>query len=127
MIIIILPLILAAFGFWLYAEFKLGRRARIGLGFVSILCVGFIVYAFCQLRPFYESAWHRNSIRDATALLKQDQTNDVISAFEIYSSVAATDSTFRASEQLMHTLSQKVEPNTSLEPTATAPSVSTNK
>ena len=108
--IIILPLILAAFGFWLYAEFKLGRGARIILGLISIVCDGFLVYAVCQIRPFYESAWHRNSIRDATALLKQGQTNAVISAFETYTSVAATGSTFRASEQMMHTLSQKVEP-----------------
>jgi hypothetical protein len=114
--IIILPLILAALVFWLYAEFKLGRGARIGLGLVSILCGGFVIYAFCQIRPFYESAWHRNSIRDATALLKQGQTNVVISAFETYSSVAATDSTFRASEQLMHSLSREIEPNTQIGP-----------
>jgi len=119
--IVILPLILAAFCFWLYAEFKLGRGARIVLGLISILCGGFLAYAICQIRPFYENAWHRDSIRDATTLLKQGQTNVVISAFEIYSSVAATDSTFRASQQLMHTLSQKVEPNTALEPTPTAP------
>ena len=110
--IIILPLILAAFGFWLYAEFKLGRGARIGLGSVLVLCVGFLVYAVCQIRPFYESAWQQNSVRDATALLKQGQTNAVISAFETYTSISATGSTFRASEQMMHTLSQKVGNNT---------------
>ncbi|HKI69932.1 MAG TPA: hypothetical protein VKA67_10110 [Verrucomicrobiae bacterium] len=113
--IIILPLILAAFGFWLFAEFKLGRGARIILGLVSIVCGGFLVYAVCQIRPFYESAWHRNSIRDATALLKEGQTNVVISVFETYSSIATTGSTFRASEQLTHTLSQKVEPNTKID------------
>ena len=108
--IIILPLILAAFVFWLYAEFKLGRGARIVLGLISILCGGYLVYAFCQIWPFYESAWHQNSIRDATTLLKQGQTNVVISAFETYSSIAATDSTFRASEQMMHILGREVEP-----------------
>src|SRR5277367_4054219 len=97
--IIILPLILVALIFWLYAELKLGRRARIILGFVSILSNCFLVYAFCQIKPFYESAWHRNSIRDAESLLKQGQTNIVISAFETYSSIAATNSTFRASER----------------------------
>jgi hypothetical protein len=89
---------------WVYAEFKLGRRARIILGLTSMLCSGFLIYAFCQIRPFYENHWHRNSIRDAESLLKQGQTNIVISAFETYSSIAATDSTFLASEQMMHIL-----------------------
>jgi hypothetical protein len=89
---------------WLYAEFRLGRRARIIFGLISIFCTGFLIYAFCQVKPFYESAWHRNSIRDAERLLKQGQTNIVISAFETYSSISATDSTFRASEQMMHIL-----------------------
>jgi hypothetical protein len=102
--IIILPLILAVFGFWMYAEFKLGRGVRILSGLVAILFGGFLVYAFCQYHAFYESGWHRNSIRDATVLLKQGQTNIVISAFETYTNIAATDSTFRASEQLMHIL-----------------------
>jgi len=102
--IIILPLVLAVAIFWLYAEFKLGRRARVILGLVAMLCAGFLVYAFCQVKPFYESAWHRNSIRDAESLLKQGQTNIVIRAFENYSSIAATDSTFRASERMMHDL-----------------------
>jgi hypothetical protein len=66
-----------------------------------MLCSGLLVYAFCQVRPFYESAWHRNSIRDAENLLKQGQTNLVITAFETYGSIAATDSTFRASERMM--------------------------
>ena len=102
MSIIIFPLILVVWVLWLYAEFKLGRRARVIFGLIAILYSGFLVYAFCQIRPFYESAWHRNSIRDATVLLKQGQTNVVISAFETYSSIATTDSTFRASEQMMH-------------------------
>jgi hypothetical protein len=102
--IIVLPLILVIPVIWLYAEFKLGRRARIILGLISILCTGFLIYAFCQVKPFYESAWHRNSIRDAERLLMQGQTNMVISAFETYNSISATDSTFRASEQMMHIL-----------------------
>ena len=101
---IILPLILAISLIWLYAEFKFGRRTRITLGLLSIVFSAFLIYAFCQVKPFYESAWHRNSIRDAESLLKQGQTNIVISAFEAYSSIAATDSTFRASEQMMHIL-----------------------
>jgi hypothetical protein len=104
MSIIVLPLILVVWVLWLYAEVKLGRRARIFFGLIAMLCSGFLVYAFCQVRPFYESAWHRNSIRDATSLLKQGQTNLVISAFETYTSIAATDSTFRASERMMHVL-----------------------
>jgi hypothetical protein len=102
--LIILPFILAVLIFWLYAEFKLERRVRIALGFVSLLCISFLVYAVCQVKPFYESHWHRNSIRDAENLLKQGQTNVVISAFETYNSIAATNSTFRASEQMMHIL-----------------------
>lgn len=103
--IIIFPLVLIIPLIWLYAEFKLGRWARIVFGFTSIFCSCFLVYAFSQIKPFYESGWHRNSIRDAEVLLKQGQTNVVISAFETYSSIAATDSTFRASERLMHILS----------------------
>ena len=98
-----LPLILVVLIFWLYAEFKLGCRARIIFGIIAT-CNGFLVYALCQVKPFYESSWHRNSIRDAENLLKQGQTNIVISAFETYSSMAATDSTFRASEQMVHIL-----------------------
>ena len=98
--IIILPLILVIPIIWLYAEFKLGRRIRIALGLLSIVCSAFLIYGFSQVKTFYESAWHRNSIRDAESLLKQGQTNIVISAFETYSSIAATDSTFRASEQM---------------------------
>ena len=102
--VIVFPLILAIPIIWLYAEFKLGRRARIILGLISMLSSGFLIYAFCQVKPFYESHWHRNSIRDAERLLVQGQTNVVISAFETYSSISATDSTFRASEQMMHIL-----------------------
>jgi hypothetical protein len=102
--VIILPLILVVPLIWLYAEFKCGRRIRITLGLLSIVLSAFLIYAFCQVKPFYESAWHRNSIRDAESLLKQGQTNIVISAFETYSSIAATNSTFRASEQMMHIL-----------------------
>jgi hypothetical protein len=102
--VIILPLILVVLIIWLYAEFKLGCRTRIALGLLSIGCSAFLVYALCQVKPFYESAWHRNSIRDAENLLKRGQTNMVISAFETYSSIAETDSTFRASEQMMHIL-----------------------
>jgi hypothetical protein len=71
---------------------------------LAMLCSGFLVYAFCQIKPFYESGWHRNSIRDAESLLKQGQTNIVITAFETYGNIAATDSTFRASERMMHIL-----------------------
>ena len=102
--IIVLPLILAVWALWIFAEFKLGRRARISFGLIAILSSGFLVYAFCQVRPFYERAWHRNSIRDAESLLKQGQTNLVITAFETYSSIAATGSTFQASERMMHVL-----------------------
>ena len=100
----ILPLMLVVVVFWLYAEFKLGRWARIICGFVTILCSGFLVYAFCQIKPSYESAFHRSSIRDAGTLLKQGQTNVVISAFETYTSIAATGSTFQASGRMMHVL-----------------------
>ena len=102
--IIILPLILVVPIIWLYAEFKLGRRMRIAFGLISMFCSGFLIYGFCQIKPFYESAWHRNSIRDAESLLKQGQTNIVISAFETYTSIAATNSTFLASERMMHIL-----------------------
>ena len=104
MSVIVFPLIIVAWAFWFYAEFKLGRQARVVSGVIAMLCGALLVYAFCQVRPFYESAWHRNSIRDAESLLKQGQTNIVITAFETYSSIAATDSTFRASERMMHVL-----------------------
>ena len=98
--VIIFPLVLIIPIIWLYAEFKLGRQARIAFGFASIFCSCFLIDAFCRVKPFYESSWHRNSIRDAEVLLKQGQTNVVISAFETCSRIAATDSTFRASEQI---------------------------
>ena len=125
-IVVILPvllpiLFLAIPVVWLYAEFKLGRWIRITFGILSISCGVFLIYGFCQDRLDHESAWHRNSIRDATALLKQGQTNVVISAFETYASIAATDSTFRASQLMMHTLGREVESNPALEPTPTAP------
>src|SRR5271154_1295092 len=104
MSVIVFPLVLLVWAFWLYAEFKLGRQARGISGLVAMLCGGLLVYAFCHVRPFYESAWHRNSIRDGESLLKQGQTNIVITAFETYSSIAAPDSTFRASERMMHVL-----------------------
>jgi hypothetical protein len=102
--IIIIFLILAAPIIWLVAEFKFQRRIRVVLGSCSMLCFGFLIYAFCQIKPFYESAWHRNSIRDAEILLKQGQTNVVISAFETYNAIVTTNSTFLASEQMMHIL-----------------------
>ncbi len=104
MTIIAFPLILAVLTFWLYAEIKMGFKARIASSVLVIVCSGYLVYAFCQVKPLYENAWQRNSIRDAATLLKQGHTNVVISAFETYSSIAATDSTFRASEQMMHAL-----------------------
>jgi hypothetical protein len=102
MSILIPPAILGVAVLWLYAEFKLGRRARVILGLLAMLCTGILVFALCQVRPFYESAWHRGSIRDAERLLKQGQTNLVITAFETYGRIAATNSTFRASEGMMH-------------------------
>jgi hypothetical protein len=95
---------------WLYAELKLGRRARITLGLLSMICIVFLTNSFWESTVFYERAWHRNSIRDADYLLKQGQTNIVISAFDAYNSIVATNSTFRASEQMMHIL-QKARNN----------------
>jgi hypothetical protein len=89
---------------WLYAEFKFERGLRITLGLLSMICIFFLTNAFWENTVFYERAWHRNSIRDANYLLKQGQTNIVISAFDTYNSIAATGSTFRASEQMMHIL-----------------------
>jgi high-affinity Fe2+/Pb2+ permease len=89
---------------WLYAEFKLGRRSRITFGLLSMICIVFLTNGFWESTVSYERAWHRNSIRDADSLLKQGQTNVVISAFDTYNSIMATSSTFRASEQMMHIL-----------------------
>ena len=89
---------------WLYAEFKFGRRARITFGLVSMVCIVLLTNCFWEPTVFYERAWHRNSIRDADFLLKHGQTNIVISAFDTYGNIAATNSTFRASEQMMHIL-----------------------
>ena len=100
----ILLLFLAIPIVWLYAEFKLGRKARITFGCLSMVCIVFLTNAFWGLTVPYERAWHRNSIRDADFLLKQEQTNIVITAFDTYGSIAATNSTFRASEQMMHIL-----------------------
>lgn len=104
MFIPFLVFIIIVLAFWLFAEVKLGQRARITSGLIAIVFTGFLVNAFCRVKPFYESEWHRNSIRDATILLRQGQTNTVVRAFETYTSIAATDSTFRASERMARDL-----------------------
>jgi hypothetical protein len=93
---------------WVYAEFKMSRRVRITLGVLSFACVGFVVHTAYYVRNYYEDAWHRTSIRDATDLIRKGNTNAVLAAFETYSSGVATGSTFRASEKMMKTLSREM-------------------
>jgi len=86
---------------WLYAEFKLGRPARICLGVLSLVTVGLVTYSACSMFRHYESAWHRASIRDAADLLRKGETRPVQEALDQYNSMVATGSTFRASEKMM--------------------------
>jgi hypothetical protein len=64
-----------------------------------------VIYGFCVIRAFEENNLHTQSIAVAEGLLKQGQTNIVITAFETYSSIEATDSTFQASAHMLHDLS----------------------
>ena len=98
LILLVVPII------WLYAEFKLSRGVRVALGLLSLVTVGILTYSVSGVFRFYESAWHRTSIRDAADLLRKGDTNAVLHAFDTYTSVVATGSTFRASEKMMQSL-----------------------
>ena len=89
---------------WVYAEFKLGRNARLVFGVLSIGGAVLLTYSIAQLSPVYESAWHRSSIKAAAELLAHGETNRVQEAFATYNSMVATASTFRASEEMWHVL-----------------------
>jgi hypothetical protein len=89
---------------WIYAEFKSSRGVRVGLGLLSLVVAGFVVYSISGVLQFYESGWHRTSIRDAAELLRKGDTNAVLRAFDTYNSIVATGSTFRASEKMMQSL-----------------------
>jgi hypothetical protein len=95
---------------WLYAEFRLGRTARICLGVLSLCTVGLVTYSVCGVYRHYENAWHRNSIRDAAALLRKGDTRRVQEAMDQYNSMVVTGSTFRASEKMMQSFRADLSP-----------------
>jgi hypothetical protein len=97
-ILVVIPIV------WIYAEFNWSRRVRVALGLLSLVIVGLVMYSVSGVARFYESAWHRTSIRDAAALLRKGDTNAVLRAFDAYNSVVTTGSTFRASERMMQSL-----------------------
>jgi hypothetical protein len=91
---------------WLYAELKRGRIARISLGVLSIVSTGFLIQALDQIPRAYESAMHRGSIKAAEEQLRRGETNEVLKAFNAYNAIAATGSTFEASEAMWKILKQ---------------------
>jgi hypothetical protein len=89
---------------WIIAEFKSSRGVRLSLGLLSLVIVGVVTYSISGVFGFYESAWHRNSIRDASVLLRKGDTNAALRAFDVYNGIVTTGSTFRASEKMMQSL-----------------------
>lgn len=102
-VFVVIPIALIPI-FWLYAEFKLGRAARVSFGFLSIVVAVFLTCLFSQFTSEYERAWNRSSIKLAEELLAKGETNHVQRAFNAYNTIIATGSTFRASEKMWHVL-----------------------
>ena len=87
--------------FWLYAEFKLGRTARLVSGIISIAVVAVLIDSAFQYRRSYEKIWHRRSMHLAAELLSKGETNKLQRAFEAYNTTVRTGSTEQASSDML--------------------------
>ena len=93
---IFLMLFLGLFVFWIYAEFRLNRIARISAG---VTCLGLIALAtvfLASIIPHYESGFHRQSLRLCEQALTNGNPQLAIQALHTYNGIAATGSTYKA-------------------------------
>jgi hypothetical protein len=70
---------------WLFAELKLGRTARITLGIISLIWVGFCVAAFIGVTTTFQyNSWYGNTTKDlvdeSVRQLEMGNTNQVLRA-----------------------------------------------
>ena len=100
-----MALLLLAFPvLWLYAEFKLGRVARMCLGIASIISITFVVSEFHNLGTTYETVLHRSSLKLAGELMASGQTVRVQQAIDAYNGLASTGSTYSAASEMWDVL-----------------------
>ena len=97
---ILLPLL----AFWIYAERRWGLVARISIGLALIIACAVIAHEFAMFIPRYERTFHRSSLRLANELTTKGETQRVQQAFQIYTSIAATGTTYGASMEMWHVL-----------------------
>ena len=90
--------------FWLYAEFKRGRAARISLGIASIISIAFVIYQLGGTIPAHESTMHSSSLRLAGQLMATGETTRVQQAIEAYNGEASTSSTYGAAMEMWYVL-----------------------
>jgi hypothetical protein len=96
--------LLAVPAFWLYAEFKLGRAARICLGIASIISIAFVASELSSIMPIEESVLHGSSLKLAGQLMASGQTVRVQQAIDAYNGQASTGSTYSAAGEMWDVL-----------------------
>ena len=104
MIFIIAFFLLVLPALWLYAEFKLGRTARISLGIASIVSVTLVIYQFGRIIPTHESVFHSSSLKLAGQLMATGETTRVRQAIDAYNCEATTNSTYSAAMEMWYVL-----------------------
>ena len=104
-------LVIILFIAWLVAEFQAGRAVRIGLGIVSIVGAGFVVYVVATIVPSYERHLHRTSLRELGDLAASGDLQRVQQALSAYNDTAgANGSTYTAAMKMWDVVSHKPKP-----------------
>jgi hypothetical protein len=98
---------LVALGFWVYAESRLARTWRLGMGIVAIVVTGFACYRIASFVPELESFRHRRAMKKVEESLAAGDTQRVQQAVQTYNSIAATGSTYQASSAMSELLSHE--------------------
>jgi hypothetical protein len=97
-------ILLAVPALWLYAEFKLGRAARICFGIASVASIAFVASELQSIVPIQESVLHGSSLKLAGELMASGQAVRVQQAIDAYNGQASTGSTYSAASEMWDVL-----------------------
>ena len=100
----IVALALALFIYWLFAELKLGRTARIASGILCMVLVGFGTNVITLIIPKYESDFHKANMELVATLLTNGETQRVWQGIQAYTNAAATHATYGAALEMWDVL-----------------------
>lgn len=92
-------------GFWLYAEKRnLNFSLRLVSGLACMAFIGLAIGTADHIGASYERHFHKIDMKQMEQSLADGDTNVVLEALHTYNSIAATDSTYRAAQEMQRVL-----------------------